>query len=33
MPNIEELKENFELVHENIVNGTIISDNDSKMEE
>lgn len=25
MPNIEELKENFELVHENIVNGTIIS--------
>lgn len=25
MPNIDELKENFELVHENIVNGTIIS--------
>ena len=25
MPNIDELKENFEFVHENIVNGTIIS--------
>lgn len=25
MPNIEELKENFDFVHENIVNGTIIS--------